>query len=73
MQPVVADSAAIGRLLETILDRGGLTISEMARRMDVTPQCIRQYIHGRRRNPSLKWFIKLAELAGARVTIEFPK
>lgn len=55
-----------------LIQRSGLSIPEVARRMGVTQNAVRQYIVGRRTKPSLIWFIKLAELCGARVQIEFP-
>jgi hypothetical protein len=71
LTPVVCDERAIGRLLETLLSRGGLSISEASRRMGVTTQTIRQYLAGRRSRPSLLWFVKLASICGAKVTIEW--
>jgi hypothetical protein len=56
-----------------ILSKGGLSIGEASRRMGVTTNSIRQYLRGRRNKPSLMWFIRFAELNGARVTIEFPE
>lgn len=73
LTPLVCDERAISRLLELILIRGGLSINEAARRLDVAPSSVRQYIRGRRKRPSLQWFIRLAELCGAKVVIEFPK
>lgn len=73
LTPLVCDERAIARLLETLLSRGGLTIGEASRRMGVTTNTIRQYLRGRRNKPSLIWFIRLADLCGAKVTIEFPK
>lgn len=70
--PVVNDPRAISRLLETALSRAGLSISEAARRLDVSPQAIRQYVHGRR-NPSLGQFLKLMDVCGARVSVEFQR
>lgn len=72
LSPIVCDERAIGRLLETLLHRAGLSTEEASRRLGVTSNTIRQYLHGRRTKPSLLWFIKLATLCGAKVTIEFP-
>ena len=55
-----------------ILSKGGLSVGEAARRLGVTSNTIRQYLRGRRNKPSLLWFLKLVEISGARVTIEFP-
>jgi hypothetical protein len=72
LTPLVCDERAISRLLATLMTRGGLSVSEMARRLGVGTNGVRQYLYGRRTRPSLIWFIKFAELAGARVYIEFP-
>jgi predicted transcriptional regulator len=72
LTPLVLDERAIARLLALMLDRGGLTVSECARRLGITPQGIRQYIHGRRR-PSLLQVLKIAETCGARILVEFPR
>jgi transcriptional regulator with XRE-family HTH domain len=72
LTPFILDERAISRLLGTMLDRGGLTISECARRCAITPQGIRQYIHGRRR-PSLMQVLKIADVCGARILVEFPR
>lgn len=73
LTPLVCDERAISRLLEVILSRGGLTMKEAADRLGVSSNTIRQYVHGRRSKPSLIWFVKLANLCGARVVLEFPK
>jgi hypothetical protein len=73
LTPLVCDERAISRLLEMILERGGLTAGEAARRLGTNSNNVRQYVAGRRTSPGLMWFLKLAEVAGARVFIEFPK
>jgi hypothetical protein len=73
LTPVICDDRAIATLLELILIRGKVSIHEQARRLGVSPQCIRQYVNGRRSKPSLAWFIRFANTAGAKVTIEFPE
>ncbi len=72
LTPLVLDERAIARLLELMIHRGGISVSETARRMGVSAQDIRQYIHGRR-NPSLKQVLKFAEATGSRILVEFPK
>lgn len=71
LTPLVCDERAISKLLETLLSRSGLSVAEASRRMGVTTNTIRQYIHGRRSKPSLLWFIKLAAICGVQVTIEW--
>jgi hypothetical protein len=72
LTPLVCDERVIQRLLGEIINKGGLTPNEVARRMGVSSNAIRQYLRGRRNRPSLIWFVRLAELCGARVLIEFP-
>jgi transcriptional regulator with XRE-family HTH domain len=63
----------ITRLLETIISRSGMNLAEVARKMGVTPNSIRQYTRGRRNRPSLQWMVRLAEVCGAKLSIEFPR
>ena len=71
LTPVVHDERAITRLLETMFQRGGLSVGEAARRLGTTPQNVRQYVRGRR-NPSLMHVLKLAEVCGVRVLVDIP-
>lgn len=73
LTPVVCDERAISRLLGSILQKGGLTLADMAGRLGVNERSVRQYLNGRRCRPSLLWFIRFAELAGARVVLEWPE
>jgi DNA-binding XRE family transcriptional regulator len=73
LSPVVCDDRAITGLLETLMHKAGLTTAEMARRMGITRPGVIQYLAGRRTRPSLKWFVRFAELCGARVYVEWPK
>ena len=72
LTPVVCDERAIAKLLEQVIHKGGLSIGEASRRLGVTTNTVRQYLHGRRTRPSLQWFIRLCEVCGAKVTVEFP-
>jgi len=72
LTPLVLDERAISRLLELMISRGGLTVSEVARRMAVTPQAVRQYIHGRR-SPTIKQLLKFAEATGSRILVEYAR
>lgn len=71
--PLSNDARVVVRLLEELLDRGGLSSNDMARRLGVTPNAVRQYIVGRRSNPSLLWFVKFVEVCGGRLWVEFPR
>jgi transcriptional regulator with XRE-family HTH domain len=72
LTPLICDERAIARLIGLMLDRGGLTISEAARRMGVSSSDLRQYIHGRRR-PSLFQVLRIAQACGTRLLAEFPR
>lgn len=73
LTPLVADERAIGHLLGLLMSRSGLSTNEVARRLGVTPNSVRQYLKGRRCKPSLIWFIKLVEVCGGRVNLETPE
>lgn len=67
---LVHDERAIARLLETMIERADLTVRDVAKALGVTDEAVRQYVRGRRKNPSLMWFLRLAELTGCSVTLE---
>jgi hypothetical protein len=71
--PLMTDERVITRLLERLLQTGGLSVNEAARMLGLSPNSLRQYMKGRRKKPSLWWFIRLAELCGARVSVEFKR
>ena len=73
LTPVTCDERVMSRLLELMLNRGGLSIAEAAKRLGFSANNISQYINGRRSHPSLLWFVRFADICGAKVTIEFPK
>jgi DNA-binding transcriptional regulator YdaS (Cro superfamily) len=73
LTPLVCDERAIARLLGALLSRGGLSVGEASRRLGVTTNSVRQYLHGRRNKPSLMWFVRFAEICGARVVVEWPR
>jgi hypothetical protein len=72
LTPIVCDERAIPRLLELILVKSGLTLQEVARRLGVTPNSVRQYIQGRRCKPSLIWVIRFSEACGSHLVLETP-
>ena len=73
LTPVVCDRRAIARLLETLLDRAGISVREAATRLGMNDQSLRPYLKGRRTRPSLLWFLKFVEACGGKVYIEFPR
>lgn len=73
LTPLICDERAIAKLLETLIYRSGKTPAAIAAHLGITTNAVRQYLHGRRNRPSLLWFVRLAEICGAKVTIEFPR
>jgi transcriptional regulator with XRE-family HTH domain len=59
--------------MELIIARSGLTQAEIARRLAVKPQSVHQWRSGTRSNPSLKWFMRLAQVCGVRLVVELPQ
>lgn len=72
LTPLVCDERAIARLLETLLDRAGLSRKEAARRLGMGTEGVRAYLSGRRTRPSLLWFLRFVSLCNARIYLEFP-
>lgn len=70
---VICDERAIAKLLETMIRRSGMTTRQVADAMGVLPNSIQQVLSGRRRKPSLLWFLKVAEICGASLTLTIPK
>jgi hypothetical protein len=70
---LICDEQVISQLLEVLLKRAGLSIAGASRSMGCGANTISQYINKRRCRPSLLWFLKFAELCGARITIELPR
>lgn len=73
LTPVVCDDRALLRLLTTLLERSGQSAGDVARRLGLTDNSILQYTKGRRTRPSLQWFLRFAEMCGAKVYIELPQ
>lgn len=55
---------SIPALLEDLLKNGGLSVKQMARLLNVNDEAVRQYVRGRRTNPSLSWMMKFADFCG---------
>ena len=71
--PLIADMRAIRHLLERILYSSDLTVAEVARRLGVRDNAVRQYFLGARSNPTLLTFLKICEAAGVRVAVELKR
>lgn len=67
----VCDESAIARLLERLLTRARLSPRQASRALGLGDNAVQQYVYGRRCRPSLLWFLRLANLCGARVVLEF--
>ena len=72
LPPLVCDERMIARMLEKVLEAGGLSHRSAAKELGMTGNALRQYLVGRRRRPSLIWFVRLCALAGVKVLVEFP-
>lgn len=69
---VILDGKAIAALVDQLLTRAGLSQAEVCRRLGVHPTSFNQYRIGRRVKPSLWWIVRLANVCGARIVVEFP-
>ena len=69
---VLLDDRAIGAVVDQIMARAGLSQAEVCRRLGIHPTSFNQYRLGRRVRPSLWWVVRLAEVCGARVYVEYP-
>lgn len=72
MDRVVNDKRTFAKLLQTIVDRSGLSKREIARRLNIRENGLRQYFTGRRNRPSVYWLVRLCDICGAEVSIKFP-
>lgn len=73
LTPLVNDERAINRLLDIMLRKANLSPRMAASQLGVSDEAVRQYVTGRRSNPSLKWFLRFAQICGAKVTVELAK
>jgi DNA-binding phage protein len=71
--PLIADERAIQQLLERILQSTALTVAEIARRLGVSDNSVRQYFRGARSNPSLMTFLRICDAAEIRVSVELKR
>ena len=72
LSAVLLDNRAIVALIDQLLARAGLSQAEACRRLGITPSSFNQYRLGRRCKPSMWWIVRLAEVCGAKVFVEFP-
>lgn len=69
---VLTTPATVRRLVQLLLERAGMSQTEVAKRLGITQQALQQYVAGRRQRTSLEWLARLAEVCGARVVVEWP-
>jgi hypothetical protein len=70
---LVPDEASTVKLLEDLLKMSGLSIRQAAKNMGVEDMSLRQYLRGRRSNPSVIWLIKFAGLCGYELVVRRKK
>lgn len=71
--PLLDDDQTVMTAISVLLERSGLSQSDVARALGVTAQALNQYACGRRRRPSVTWLARLAAACGAHVILEFPQ
>jgi len=68
---VLNDDAAIHALVRLLIKRSGLTIKEIADRMNVKWQSVAQFQYAKR--PSVRWLTRLCAVTGAELVVKFPR
>ncbi len=68
---ILARKHAERELIELLIQRSGVSQAELARRLGITPQALGQYVKAKRR-ATFHWLVRLAQVCGARVTVDFP-
>lgn len=69
----ILDSDGITRLLGALLDGSGITVEQAAARLGLSRNAVREYTGGRRANPTIRTFVRLVDMLGGRVWVDFPK
>lgn len=68
------DRQTFPRLFRRMVDSTGETQAEICKRgVGEARQSLHQYLTGRRSNPSLQFFLRVAAACGCRVLIEYPR
>lgn len=69
----ILDSEGIARLLGALLEVSGMNVQQVSRRLGLSENCVREYTKGRRTNPTIRTFVKIVDMMGGRVWVDFPK
>lgn len=69
---VVPDPVSVIRLIEEVIDRSGLSRTEISDRLGVRKQSFNQYTYLRKKRPSVQWLARLVDVCGGKLIIEFP-
>lgn len=69
---ILPDDQSVIRLIEEIVDRAGLSRTEVAARLGVAPQTFNQYTYLKKRRPSVQWLARLLSVCGGKLVVEFP-
>ena len=72
LAPVLLDDRAIAAVVDQLLARAGISQAEACRRMGIQPATLNQYRLGRRVRPSVWWLVRLAQVCGAKILVEYP-
>lgn len=70
---VVNDPKLLAKMFQTIVDKSGLTKTEICKRLDIRENGFRDYFTGKRDRVSMWWFIRLCDVCGAEVNVSFPR
>lgn len=70
---LINDEKSLAKMFQTVVERSGLTKTEICKRLDIRENGFRDYFTGKRKRPSLWWFIRLCDVCGAEITVHFPR
>lgn len=70
---VLADDQAIRGLLQRCLAASGLNMSEVARRIGISPAAFGQVFRKRTQRPSLWWVARFVQVCGGSLVVNLPR
>jgi DNA-binding XRE family transcriptional regulator len=68
---ILARKHAEQELIQLLITRSGVSQAELAKRLGITPQALGQYVKAKRR-ATFHWVVRLAQVCGARISVDFP-